>query len=137
MYNYFRQGWIVSRLDGMLEADVRRANPLVLNLPAAIVSTRTTSCSGEFTMLFAGDDRADQEAFARQPDTGCAPVAAERPTRRTASTLLDERAHRARCAAQAARESRWVQFRPTRGRAAGPKRRLATDDWPFLYLRGR
>jgi len=33
MYNYFRQGWIVARLQAMLEATFGPGNPIVLNLP--------------------------------------------------------------------------------------------------------
>src|SRR5439155_4826555 len=34
MYNYFRQGWIVSRLETMLEEVFGTGNPAVFNLPA-------------------------------------------------------------------------------------------------------
>src|SRR5439155_15370527 len=55
MYNYFRQGWIVSRLEGMLEATFGTGNPLVFNLPARDTVRPEDVLFGEFTVFFAGN----------------------------------------------------------------------------------
>ena len=67
MYNYFRQGWIVSRLQNT----VREAfgnDALVLNLPSRDRLDPDDNLDNGFTMLVAGDNRALRNAFARQPE---------------------------------------------------------------------
>ena len=45
MYNYFRQGWIVSRLEGMLDSTFGTGNPLVFTLWPERWCGRTMCCS--------------------------------------------------------------------------------------------
>ena len=71
MYNYFRQGWIVSRLQNT----VREAfgnDALVLNLPSRDRLDPDDNLGGDFTMLIAGDNRRDSRARSRgSRNTGC------------------------------------------------------------------
>ena len=135
MYNYFRQGWIVSRLQNT----VREAfgnDALVLNLPSRDRLDPDDNLDGGFTMLVAGDNRALRDAFARQPEYWLRlrgpfddrtmngfdyPPANERDGWR--ALPAEERAR-----------SQWQQFKLTQVNS-GTESRLATDDWPMLYLR--
>ena len=67
MYNYFRQGWIVSRLQNSVRAAFG-SDALVLNLPSRDRLDPDDNLGGDFTMLIAGDNRAIRDAFARQPE---------------------------------------------------------------------
>ncbi len=68
MYNYFRQGWIVDRLQGMLEATFGAGNPIVFNLPTRSTVSPDDVLTDAFTMMFAGGTAPIKEAFARRPE---------------------------------------------------------------------
>jgi hypothetical protein len=120
MYNYFRQGWIVSRLAKTLDG-VFGAMPLVLTMPQTDAILPDERFSG-FTAFFAG---ARVEALNRTfqfggvykvpggeaPDLSW-PNGFERPAAK------DE-----------------IRFSPTKVEIP-PSLRVAEDVWPFLYLRG-
>ena len=134
MYNYFRQGWIVSRLEGMLEAAFGARNPLVFTLPARDTLLPDDVLFGEFTVLFAGATGPLKESFTRQQEywlPSGRPTAPATPSGFEAPDLAAREAWRAQ--APAAREG-YVQFRPTMVVARGRRPRLASDAWPFLYL---
>ena len=79
-----------------------------------------------FTMFIAGANAADpRRVRARHRITGSISRRRSTGTRQTASPR-----HR-----QRGTPSAWQQFRLTRVNAAGEPLRLATDDWPMLYLR--
>ena len=68
MYNYFRQGWIVSRLQNSVRAAFG-ADALVLNLPSRDTLDPDETLGGDFTMLIAGSQRRrSRDAFAREPE---------------------------------------------------------------------
>ncbi len=67
MYNYFRQGWIVDRLQAMLEQTFGPRNPIVFNLPSRSTIRPDDVLSDAFTMMFAGGTGPIKEAFARTP----------------------------------------------------------------------
>ena len=67
MYNYFRQGWIVSRLQNAVRAAFG-ADALVLNLPSRNTLGPDESLGGDFTVLIAGDNGAIRDAFAQEPE---------------------------------------------------------------------
>jgi len=121
MYNYFRQGWIVARLDAMLQSTFGAQNPIVLNLPARETVRPYDVMYGEFTMFIAGATDPLKEAFARSPSYQ---VPADRaPDPSTPNGFGgDPRAG-------------YTQFRPTRVVPPGVPLTPATDSWPFLYLR--
>ncbi len=125
MYNYFRQGWIVSRLQNAVRASFG-SEALVLNLPSRDTLGADENLENSFTMFMAGNNAGIRDAFARAPaywlDAG-APLdwnARQRLPRRLA-------ARRARTAGS--------NSGSPRVNAGSEPPRLATDDWPMLYLR--
>ena len=136
MYNYFRQGWIVSRLQNSVRAAFGD-EALVLNLPSRDQLNPDDNLGGDFTMVIAGANGAIRDAFARQPEywlrlrgpfDGGTANGFEQPTeeeRRGWRAMPEEERDR----------SQWHQFRLTRVNGSSSDTRLATDDWPMLYLR--
>src|SRR6185436_11233272 len=68
IYNYFRQGWLATRLQNGLEEVFGANNPLVLTLPYRKVISSDLATFGDFTIFFAGATGELRSAFARQPD---------------------------------------------------------------------
>ena len=124
MYNYFRQGWIVSRLQNSVRAAFG-AEALVLNLPSRDTLAPDDNLEGAFTMLIAGANERIRDAFARNTDYWLhndSPLDWNAPNGFTSMPPQGEAVNG------------WQQFRLTRVNAGG-ELRLATDDWPMLYLR--
>ncbi len=119
--NYFRQGWIVARLQQALR-DTFGNDPLVLTLP---YSARIDPDTSEgLTMLLAGGTARIRDAFARWPEYRLAAGVAPSPatpdgfTAESAGTPPDR------------------DVRLGLAEVVDPGHlRPATDDWPFLYLR--
>jgi len=135
MYNYFRQGWIVSRLQNTVR-EAFGSDALVLNLPSRDRLDPDDNLEGGFTMLIAGDNRAVRDAFARQPEYW---LRLRGPfDNRTMNgfdfPLESERAGWRAMPAEERAKSQWRQFKLTEVNS-GSESRLATDDWPMLYLR--
>ncbi len=119
MYNYFRQGWIVSRLQQSL-AQVFKSEPLVLALPyqREIEPGETTG----FMAFFSGETGAMRAAFEQHPSYWLARADAVGPESPNGFAL-------------APAEKEQAKFH--RFGLAGVQKedlRLATDEWPFLYL---
>jgi len=136
MYNYFRQGWIVSRLQNSVRAAFG-GDALVVNLPSRDVLNPDDSLGGDFTMLIAGENRAIQDAFMRQPEYW---LRLRGPFDRQTLNgfeypLPDERSSWRQMPAESRDTSEWKQFRLTQVNSGTADTRLATDDWPMLYLR--
>jgi SAM-dependent methyltransferase len=136
MYNYFRQGWIVSRLQNSVRAAFG-SEALVLNLPSRDRLNADDNLGGDFTMLIAGDTRAISGAFARQPEYWLrlrgpfddrTPNGYEHPP-------AEERDRWRAGPSESRASSEWKQFRLTELAGGAADTRLATDDWPMLYLR--
>jgi SAM-dependent methyltransferase len=124
MYNYFRQGWIVSRLQNSVRAAFG-ADALVLNLPSRDTLNADENLENAFTMFIAGNHGAIRDAFARTPSYWL-----------DTSAALDWNApngFRADAAPEGAGD--WQRFRLTTVNPGQEPLRLATDDWPMLYLR--
>jgi spermidine synthase len=140
LYNFFRQGWIVSRLRDTLTAAFG-APPLVLPLPYRPTIEPDTVLYNEFTLFLVGDTDRLEKAFARGaeywvhekadrspagPRTpngfGQRPGAADR--RRWEGVPFEQRI-----------DDPWQRFGPAEVGRPNEPLRLATDDWPFLYLR--
>ncbi len=124
MYNYFRQGWIVSRLQDAVRSAFG-ADALVLNLPSRATLDADENLENAFTMFIAGNNASIRNAFAQSPaywlNTG-APLDWNAP-------------NGFRTSAPAGAAADWQQFQLTTVRAGNEPLRLATDDWPMLYLR--
>jgi SAM-dependent methyltransferase len=135
MYNYFRQGWIVSRLQNTVR-ETFGGDALVLNLPSRDRLDPDDNLEGGFTMLVAGDNQALRNAFARQPEYW---LRLQGPFDERTPNGFEHPPTGERDGWRALREeeralSRWHQFKLTQVNS-GSETRLATDDWPMLYLR--
>lgn len=119
MYNYFRQGWIVSRLTSIVH-DAFGREPLVLSLPQRDLITPDSKVEG-FTVLFAGprayhfESAFKQHGFYSIP-TGVAPSASTPYGFGVSATDGEMRLHPSNVQIPA-------DLRPS------------TDSWPYLYLR--
>jgi len=87
---------------------------------------------GEFTLLFAGATAPIKEAFAQHPEFWLRTDRASDHETPNGFALADDRS----AAALRLRDAKWVQFRPTTVVRPPGAMSLATDAWPFLYLRG-
>jgi hypothetical protein len=136
MYNYFRQGWIVSRLQNSVRAAFG-SDALVVNLPSRDELNPDDNLGGDFTMLIAGENRAIREAFTRQPEYWLrlrGPFDHNTPNGFTDLTQSQKDTWKA-MPLEEREKSEWRQFRLTKVNAGAGDTRLATDDWPMLYLR--
>ena len=125
-YNYFRQGWIVERVAAMAE-QVFGCKPIVLSLPSRDM-LRPADKAG-FTMIIATCNKRIADAFAAHGrfwlnDVPPTNLGVDGFALQPASLPADQQAA-------------WQPIAPTtlvhdEGAVA-----FATDDWPFLYLRGR
>jgi SAM-dependent methyltransferase len=130
MYNYFRQGWIVARLKTSLQ-ETFQAEPLVLTMPYRDAVDPEESWSG-FTIFIAGRQQALEplrKAF-QSPDPAMPVVywmdsnhapGPESPNGFEVRPEPNERAN-------------WEPFGLAQV-GVPPDIGVATDDWPFLYLR--
>ncbi|MBZ5545973.1 MAG: hypothetical protein LAO07_20250, partial [Acidobacteriia bacterium] len=121
VYNFFRQGWIVARIFRGLQ-DVFGSPPLVLTLPPRpIVEPQS---AGGFTIFVAGNTGRLEQAFARNPEYFLRDDEAASPTSQNGFLVHpapEDIGH-------------WKRF--TLSRVDLPADiQMATDDWPFLYLR--
>jgi SAM-dependent methyltransferase len=134
-YNFFRQGWLVARLQKEL-THVFGTEPLVLPLPARKVIKPDDFLEGEFTVFLAGDTEPVRTAL--QKNGGYWLTSQHAPSPDSPNGFLTptaaERAQLHHLAEQG-QEMPWTQF--DLAQVVQPKEplRLATDDWPFLYLR--
>jgi spermidine synthase len=122
MYNYFRHGWVVGRLQETLEETFGPKNPLVFSLPARSAIAPDQVLFDEFTVFMAGATDPIRAAFARQPEYWLkenVPPNPQTPDGFKASPG----------------PGAWRHFSPTVVIPPTTQQRLATDDWPFLYLR--
>jgi SAM-dependent methyltransferase len=132
MYNYFRQGWIVARLNAMLEATFGPGNALVFNLPPKPIVNPDDVLFDEFTMMVAGDTVALREAFARHADYW---VRSDQPSDPHTPNGFDVENRASTEPVSSGGQPRWMAFRPTTVVPPSEPLRLPTDAWPFLYLR--
>jgi spermidine synthase len=126
MYNYFRQGWIVARLQKTIK-EVFHAEPLVLTLPYEKTVDPDKGFSG-FTIFIAGSEKATQpirQAFAKEPQYWLSKT--EPPTLKSPNGFITR-------PPAGAGEKEWEQFGLARVEEPADLL-IATDDWPFLYLR--
>jgi hypothetical protein len=130
MYNFYRQGWIVGRLQKMVE-EVFGTEPIVITMPHVDEITPGGAMRGGYTLLVAGKP-------------GCKTLEAIREKFREKSTFwlsyrpLDNEKVNAfgpePPKVDGVPQGRWQRIAPCRVDTTGIDR-LATDDWPFLYLR--
>jgi SAM-dependent methyltransferase len=123
MYNYYRQGWIVERVAAMAEATFG-CTPTVLSLPYQ--ETLKTSEPAGFTMIIAGCNPRIADAFRQHKDFWLSSVPAQNET----VGGFDP-------PAVAGGHPGYQRISPTTLIHDGGEVLSTSDDWPFLYLRGR
>ncbi len=135
MYNYFRQGWLIARLQKGLEEVFGTGNTLVLTLPYRKIIESETATFGDFTVFFAGNTQALRAAFYKQPEYWLSryePPSPISPNGFVAAGAGREKKIPEGDAPEKLDRQRFglAYVRPVEGGL-----RTATDDWPFLYLR--
>lgn len=126
MYNYYRQGWVVARLDRLIEK-VFGARPLVISVPYKESIEPGDSQQSAITFVLVGN----------RPATGLAAIRRSFESRSSFWSYVPPRLNgpingfAAEPPLPGARSSR---ISPARVETTGTDR-LPTDDWPFLYLR--
>jgi hypothetical protein len=138
IYNYFRQGWIVARLQKGLEETFGAGNSLVLTLPYRKIIEPEKSTFGDFTIFFAGDVEALRKAFGSQAEYWLRSDAPPRPDSPDGfREPAGEERERVQEAVNEKRDEKnpWLQFGLAQVVPPEGQLRAATDDWPFLYLR--
>ena len=126
MYNYFRQGWIVERIAAMAQRTFGCA-PMVISLPYR--ATLATDETSGYSVIIAGCNPAISAAFAQHKTFW---LNAHPPTNLGIDGFSIDPAKLPPGAAG--------DFQPiglTRLVHDGGPVFAASDDWPFLYLRGR
>jgi SAM-dependent methyltransferase len=124
-YNYYRQPWLVGRLQSMMAATFGRS-PLVMTLPYQ-PDVRLDQESVPFTMVLGGLGRT-QPRIARSFAAAESFWLNERPSRNDGVNGFAARAPSA--------DPNWLRVAPAAVQAR-PGDLEATDDWPFFYLRDR
>ena len=134
MYNYFRHGWIVDRLDAMLEEAFGSQNPIIFNLPSRSTISPDDVMFDEFTMMFAGGTRPMKEAFRRHPEYW---LRRDRPGNLETPNgfELSPADGGAALPPGSANDTSWIRLAPTNVIQPETALRLPSDSWPFLYLR--
>jgi hypothetical protein len=130
VYNFMRQGWLVTRIGRMLEESFG-APPIVMSLPYVENILPADSQTGRITCFLAGSDNSARAAISRQFGVSKnfwmhAEVARNR-------TGLNGFSPRPPLSADAPQQD-WLRFAPAHV-STEAMARPATDDWPFLYLR--
>jgi spermidine synthase len=119
LYNYYRQGWIVDRIQQQL-ASTFGAPPIVFTFPRVDEVSADTN-GGYFAMILSGAIGPMREALARSAYLAPRDV----PLRPDGANGF-----------QAQTRGAWGEVRESRV-VVPPDLEEATDDWPFLYVRSR
>ncbi len=134
MYNYFRQGWIVARLQKGLQ-EAFGASPLVLTLPYQ-ERVEPEQGFGGFTLFFSGDGvNRLAESFKRKPAYWLSAVEPANPASPNGFEISRDRPSGSQTSAWESEGRAWLQLGPAQVVQPPDDLRVASDDWPFLYLR--
>lgn len=128
VYNFFRQGWLVARIrDGLQSAF--GVEPVVITLPATPEVGLELFEPRGFTAFLAGSAEVVEPlraAFATHNNTYWIPV--DRPINPQTNSRFGG-------ANPAGAGEEWEALQTSRVEPTNGRLRLATDDWPFLYVR--
>ena len=128
-YNYFRQGWIVGRIDKMAE-EAFGSKPLVISLPYVESIRPMDQQTNRITFLLASHDASTMAAITREFQQQQSFWINQRPQ---VNGLLNGFGPQPPAAPQSSATD-WRRIAPTTVDTLGISR-LPSDDWPFLYLR--
>jgi SAM-dependent methyltransferase len=126
IYNYYRQGWIVERVAAIAEK-VFGCKPVILSLPYA--ATIEPSSTTGFTTLIVNCNGQIADAFRQR---GTYWLNREPPRNLGVDGFAIQPASMA-----PVQRDEWLKIAPTTLADTAGTPLLASDDWPFLYLRGR
>lgn len=124
-YNFFRQGWIVGRIDKMATEEFG-APPLVISLPYA-QSIRPTDPQGGITFVLASHNAPAMAAIGGE-------FAQKQSFWINQKPILNRSINGFGANPPAEPASDWRRIAPAAVDTTGVDR-VPTDDWPFLYLR--
>ena len=137
VYNYFRQGWLISRLQRSLDEVFGAGNPLCITLPYRKVIEPEVNTAGDFTVFFSGNTGSLRQAFTQQQEYFLRTDQAPAPDSPNGfqQPAADERQRFDQAAEADQQKSQWQKF--GMATVVQPLGALppATDDWPFFYLR--
>lgn len=138
MYNFYRQGWIVHRLKEQLVTTFG-AEPVIMTLPSRDTVQPEESWNG-FTIFIAGDDANMARMRQRFQEHGpywLTAASAPGPDSPNGFTnpSVEERQKILSKGDAAAADNPWRQFWAAKVTTPQEDVPLASDDWPFLYLR--
>ncbi len=138
IYNYFRQGWLAARLQKSLEETFGAGNPVVLTLPYRKIIEPDKATFGDFTIFFAGATAPLRNTFERQPEyvlRSDQPPGPGSPNGFRQPDNDDKARGELISGDTQPAKSRWQHFGLATVLPPNDGIRIATDDWPFLYLR--
>jgi hypothetical protein len=129
VYNYFRQGWLAARLQKGIDEVFGDGNSVVLTLPYRKTIEPDQPSFGDFTVFFAGATSELRNAFAGRPDYW---LRDDEPPAPASVNGFQQTGN----VPAAATIPQWQHFGLATILPSNETLRVATDDWPFLYLRG-
>jgi SAM-dependent methyltransferase len=129
LYNYYRQGFVVGRVVKMAEK-VFGTRPIVLSLPYKARITPDQKQSGDYTVLIVGKTEAAVAPIRRRFEQGDKFWLHIGPQNNDGVNAFGP----APPDVPGTQKDHWQRIGPAAVETAGIDR-LATDDWPFLYLR--
>ena len=132
VYNYFREGWLISRLQKSLDEVFGAGNPLVLTLPYQRVMQPDADTADKFTVFFAGDTAALRNAFAQHPEYL---LRDDQPPGPNSPNGFMQPGRFEQISAQDQQSAHWQKFGLATVTQPAEGLRIATDDWPFFYVR--
>lgn len=132
VYNYFRDGWLISRLQKSLDSVFGAGNPLVLTLPYQKTVEPDADTADKFTVFFAGNTAALRDAFKEHPQYFLRDDQSPGPD---SPNGFQPPPDFARAAFQDPQGSHWQKFGLATVAQPADALPIATDDWPFFYVR--
>lgn len=131
VYNQFRQGWIVGRIDRMSE-EAFGSKPLVISLPYVASIHPTDQEFGRLTMILSGANAPVLTAMRRQFEQHQSFWVNERPAANVPINGFGQQPP----SIGGLTSSDWHRIAPATIDTTGINQ-LPSDDWPFLYLRAK
>jgi SAM-dependent methyltransferase len=131
VYNLFRQGWIVGRIDRMSE-EVFGTKPVAISLPYVASIRPEDQEFGRLTLILSGANSPSLAAIRQQFEEHQSFWVNSRPAVNASLNGFGPQPP----AVPGSTTSDWSRIAPSTIDTTGINQ-LPSDDWPFLYLRGR
>lgn len=132
MYNFYRQGWVVARLEEMAKKTFGD-EPIIISLPYRDTMRLTDNQGDSFTFVLAGDTKTIKESFAKSERFWLNTVPSVNKAMTTSAFSPKPPADD---------KGEWLPIAPAHLDTSWPAAEgrtpldyLPSDDWPFLYLR--